>query len=362
MATNTVDKLKKQLRDLGFDNRIDAELETTIKGGLSQFYITYKDEQKEKGLSYHIHFSKNDRTGAYQITQFVTFLEREITISHAFINGISTSALENKLSGFDWSTYYGGRENHEVVESFRNDLTILSQTEQGRKIGQLLIAKYWPADMPVSERDRFLTFDAFTNNFCLRKIAPADGSWSAHLVYDLLKGGMDDLSQLKNIHNYALTIEAETVKSHAAVIGRSNIVFESLPVAFANLEAIDFRLFDKDFVTENKLPCQIKKINLVDTFDNVVIASKIIGFKRSTPPQESPFSISYEINDKKIQPLDFVSEVKLDINKSINRQSIDDIKYILNTYHLSAHQSHLNKAPDLKVKPSLKTGRRFPGR
>jgi hypothetical protein len=359
MGTNNIDELKVQLRGLGFDSRVDAALETAFKGDLPNFNLLYKDEQKEKGLYYHIYFSKNDRSSAYQITRFATFLEREIKLSHALINGINTAALENKLSGFDWSTYRGGRENHAVVESFRNDLTILSQTKLGRKAAELLIAKYWPTDMPVAERDRYLTFDAFRDTFCLHKVSPANGSWTAHLVYDLIKSRMDDFSQLKNIHNCALTIEAEVVNTQTNVTGRSNIVFETLTDAFASLDTIDFRLFDKDFIAENKLPCHIKKLNVIDTFDNVVIASKTIEFKTNPSPQESPVKISFEINEEKMNPLDFIREVNLDVNKSFNKQSMYDIKYLLSTYNLSGRRE--NNAQDVKAKPPLKKGRGYPG-
>jgi hypothetical protein len=359
MGASNVDELKMQLRELGFDSRVDAKLESAIKDGIPHFTLIYKDELKEKGLYYHIYFSEKGKRDGYQITRFAIFLERQIILSHAFINGINTAALEDKLSGFDWSACRRSRDEHAVVESFRNELTILSKTEQGRKAGELLIAKYWPTDILTPLRGRNLTFDALRNTFCLYKVSPANGSWSASRAYDLIKSRMDDFSLLKDIHNCALAIEAQMVNTHANVTGRSNIVFETIQDAFFNLQAIDFRLFDRDFIVQNKLPCQLKKLNLVDTFDNVVIASKIIEFKTNPSPQETPFTITYEVNDDKSYPLDFIKEVWPDFKKSVQKQSMYEIKYFLSTYNLSGHQE--KSAQEVKAKTILKKGGRHTG-
>jgi hypothetical protein len=360
METNNEDKLKLQLRNLGFDSRIDENLHKNISYNSQYFNLKYEDQYNNNRIEYYIEFKKTAQTNTYKIGYYMAVLERNINIFHDTVNGVDTARLQSALSKFDWDRYTGRKALHAEVETFRNELTILSQSEQGEKIAQLLIARFWPLDIPVAERNEDLHFVHSKNVFLLRKRVTPEEKITAQMAYQFLKEEMDKLSDIKLVHSYAVVIELEMAKSGTPLMGRTKEIYDSLADAFTNMDNIDYRLFDKDFVVRNKLLCQIRSLNIIDELDSQIVVSKTVE-AAAMENSNRQVAVTYTVNEVKITFEDFVRKVNLTANNSMKTQSMEDIRHLLSFFKPTLPRSLLNKSPDVKVKPPKRKGRR-PGR
>lgn len=357
MGTSNANELKTQLRDLGFDSRIDEKLHKHISYNPQYFNLKYEDLYNNNRIEYYIEFEKTAQSNTYKIAYYMAVLERNINIFHDTVNGVDTARLQSALSNFDWDRYTGRKALHAEVETFRNELTILSQSEQGEKIAQLLIARFWPLDMPVAERNKDLHFDHSKNVFLLRKRVTPEEKITAQMAYQFLKEKMDKLSDIKIVHSYAVVIEVERAKSGTQLMSRTRETFDSLVDAFTHMDTIDYRLFDKDFVIKNNLFCQIRSLNIIDELDSHIVVSKTVetaGMETSN----KQVAVTYTVNEEKIAFEDFIRKVNLTANNSMKTQSMEEIRHMLSFFKPTLPRSQLNKAPVVKVTLSKRSGRR----
>lgn len=154
MDTNEFEYLTRQLKSLGFPERIAQEADYYMHANASAFHLYYHKEIGEEQLMYDLSVAKkNDH---YQLTGYELTL-KEVIIPDSNIHGISTKDLDRKLKEVDdWynkflnpETEAGmSKQEYDKAVSFisatNNELYRLAEYKQGEETAKLLMFKYHP--------------------------------------------------------------------------------------------------------------------------------------------------------------------------------------------------------------------------
>lgn len=154
MSKNELEHLAKEVKALGFPERIAEEAGYYVNAKHTAFHLYYHKEAGDDQLMYDLCFSK--KNSSYQLTQYELTLKKVI-IPDLNIGGISTKDLDKKLKEVDsWYDKFldpeteakMSKQEYDKVVSFisatNNELYRLAEFKEGEDIARLLMYKYFP--------------------------------------------------------------------------------------------------------------------------------------------------------------------------------------------------------------------------
>jgi hypothetical protein len=315
--------LLKELKKFGFDDRIDEPLETCIRQCKSEFSFLYGTQfflrdSEEEWLIYELHFERK-KDGSYVFRKCDAQLFFPADITHREILGIQTDVLEQRLQTLPWETRYADRtkDEHLAIDAAGESLSILRSDEQGKKISNLLISKYWPlfAQIEMEDMPRGVQYEKGINLFYYDK-----GSNRFYLSYTFFPSEgkrLEDIEQMLKKKSEALIPKPPTQtyslrgtgvktnpETHIEVSLRRQ--FYSLKEACSFLHSIDDILFNQKIMAEHNSPWHLRKMTIIDNNDHQPVVSKIAMVGPNVVNKTTELFLLYEIHDKKLSLSEFI--------------------------------------------------------
>lgn len=155
MNIQNIASLSEQLKSLGFENKSSSLLKR-ICFKPDSFIISQRLEIGKEKLRFDLFFEKDCKQNSYALVYYDAFLQNEMALSDTTINGLSISALENKMAGIDWKIAFeldtkkqwkvedkSTWEEELKIESIIENLASLEVSEEGKAIAISLKLKYW---------------------------------------------------------------------------------------------------------------------------------------------------------------------------------------------------------------------------
>jgi hypothetical protein len=147
--------LEEQLQSMGFDNTSSLLLKR-IAFKPDNFVISQRIEKGKEQLRLDLFFEKAKQQDSYALVHYDAILEKEMSLTETTINGISTSAIENKMAEIDWKIAFELDENKQwcvedkatweeecKIQTIIDDLAALEVSEEGKTIAINLKIKHW---------------------------------------------------------------------------------------------------------------------------------------------------------------------------------------------------------------------------
>jgi hypothetical protein len=315
--------LLKELKKIGFDDRIDEQLETGIRQCKSEFSFLYGtqpflQDSEEEWLIYQLHFErKND--GSYVFKKCDAQLFFPAVIPHREILGIQTDILEQRLQTLPWETRYTDRTKieHLAIDAAGESLSILRSDEQGKKISNLLISKYWPlfAHIEIEDMPRGIQYEKGTNLFYYDKgsnrfyltytFYPSEGKRLTD-IEQMMKTKSEALIPMPPTQTYSLQGTGIKINPETQIEIGSGKKFYSIKEACSFLHSIDDILFNKKIMADNNAPWYLRKMTIIDNNDHSPVVSKIAMAGPNAVNKTTELFLLYELHDIKLSLSEFM--------------------------------------------------------
>lgn len=315
--------LLKEIKKFGFDDRINEPLETCIQQGKPEFSFLYGTQpflrdSEEEWLIYELHFERR-KDGSYVFKKCDAQLLFPADIPHREILGIQTDLLEQRLQTLPWETRYAERtkDEHLAIDAAGESLSILRSDEQGKKISNLLISKYWPLfahieieDMPkgvqYEKGINLFYYDKGSNRFYLTyTFYPSEGKRLTD-IEDMMKTKSEALNPKPPSQTYSLRGAGVKINSETQIDVSLRRQFYSLKEACSFLHSIDDILFNQKFMADNKAPWYLRKMTIIDNNDHQPVVSKVAMAGPNAVNKTTELFLLYEIHDKKLSLSEFI--------------------------------------------------------
>jgi hypothetical protein len=324
MIIENYKSLLKQLYELGFDKRINESLETCIQQCKPEFSFLYgtqpflRDSEEEEWLIYELHFERS-KDGTYVFKKCDAQLFFPADIPHREILGIQTDILEQRLQTLPWETRYADRtkDEHLAIDAAGESLSILRSDEQGKKLSNLLISKYWPlfAHLEIEGMPKgvqyekgisLFHYDKGSNRFYLTyTFYPSEGKRLTD-IEDMMKTKSEMLIPKPPSQTYSLQGIAVKINLETQIDVSLRRQFYSLKEACSFLHGIDEILFNQKIMADNNSPWYLRKMTIIDNNDHQPVVSKVAMAGPNAVNKTTELFLLYEIHDKKLSLSEFI--------------------------------------------------------
>jgi hypothetical protein len=315
--------LLMELKKFGFDDRINEPLETCMHQCKPEFSFLYGTQpflrdSEEEWLIYELHFERR-KDGTYEFKKCDAQLFFPTDIPHREILGIQTDLLEQRLQTLPWETRYADRTMDEylAIDAAAESLSILRSDEQGKKISNLLISKYWPLfahieieDMPkgvqYEKGINLFYYDKGSNRFYLTyTFYPSEGKRLTD-IEQMLKSKSEALIPNPPTQTYSIRGTGVKINSETQIDVSLRRQFYSLKEACSFLHCIDDILFNQSIMADNRAPWYLRKMIIIDNNDHQPVVSKVAMAGSNAVNKTTELFLLYEINDKKLSLSEFI--------------------------------------------------------
>lgn len=155
MNKENIKSLQRQISHLGFES-LGETLVKKICFKPDNFYSFYETSKGNDKLNFSLYIEKNKEQNTYVLKYYDASILKEILFQHTIINGVDTSALENKMILIDWRNMHDLNvleykevedeekwKNEILIESIVEDLQKLEEDEAGKRMALNLKIKFW---------------------------------------------------------------------------------------------------------------------------------------------------------------------------------------------------------------------------
>jgi hypothetical protein len=192
-------ELLNYLASLGFTGeKFAAKLQDSLKLNTPSFMVPDKISFGEEQMFFKLHFVKDQQFNAYRLQRYQATHRSPVLPEHTIINGVDTAALEERMKGQDWETYFNLQKDAADTPAIKDMLEITQllnklsegQNFDGMDIQEELMYKYWPAENYFSNgKSDFKTYHEHSRDF-----SPSEyGICNANLAFHILSGRLNDL-------------------------------------------------------------------------------------------------------------------------------------------------------------------------
>ena len=137
MAGKNITAVKELLQQMGFENGLEHALRAKACFLPAHFELFHK--MVKGGDTYTFSLRVEKQGDVYRCAYYNAGYRKEI-----ILDDVSVAALETRMKAIDWIKL----DNWDSIEIAIADLQILSKTEEGTKLANLLRCKYW-LDTPL---------------------------------------------------------------------------------------------------------------------------------------------------------------------------------------------------------------------
>ena len=155
MNQENIKALQTQLFNLGF-KALGSALVKKICFKPDRFVFVYETSRGNDKLNFTLYIEKDAIQNVYKLMHYDASILKEIQFQHTVINGVDTEALEKKMNSINWRNMevLGVDElpdlkldkdwsNEILIESVMDDLYMLEEIEEGKKLALNFKLKFW---------------------------------------------------------------------------------------------------------------------------------------------------------------------------------------------------------------------------
>jgi hypothetical protein len=326
------DDLRNKLYLLGipYSEAIDRAV------GKQSLHFHVRDEltTDEARMRYDLHFYKLDGRKDYTLDYYKAVLLRDIPIPASTINDINTTELDRQMEAFNWLSNLASKltgvgimtsdkeENKRLLHIYQS-LKQLGQTREGLKIVRLLEAKHLSNTAFVRDTSLQALYDRIEEQHGISRVFNLRKTTVPTLkeAYAMLNGHMPfsqnacERQQVYRVEIKRMTLQhfgdAYSVPGHLAT---ELHYFTTLKKATRYIDFFEPKYYNIWTASEKKLPVVLKSAQVVDAFDDELLATKkninlLLGMQ---PPM-----LSWQVNEKKITVQSFEKQTGLSIRNML---------------------------------------------
>ncbi len=145
--------LKDTLASLGFENGLENALRSHICYQPERFTLNARIQKDPDVMDFILYFEMHDSNG-YACRYYDAILRKRSPLEGNIIADVNVPSLDKRMSLIDWnipaSSTSSGHDREESIDSVISDLKKLDNTEEGKKVAELLRLKYWPGTLAES--------------------------------------------------------------------------------------------------------------------------------------------------------------------------------------------------------------------
>jgi hypothetical protein len=320
------------LKALGipYSQTIDRE----IGKQLPHFHVRDERTMQEARMRYDLHFYKLDGRKDYTLDYYKAVLLRDIPIPACTINDINTKELDHLMESFNWLSDLASKltgvgimtsdkeENKRLLHIYQS-LKQLGQSREGLKIVRLLEAKHLSNTAFVRDTSLQALYDRIEEQHGISRVFNLRNTTSPTLMeaYAMLHGDVPfsqnacERQQVYKVELRRMTLQhfgdTYSVPSNSAT---ELHYFSTLKKATGYIDFFEPKYYNIWTASKEKLPVVLKSAQIVDAFDNELLATKknvnlLLGMQ---PPL-----LSWQVNEKKITVPSFEHQTGLSIRNNL---------------------------------------------
>lgn len=297
-----ISKLSHSLRRLGFDESIDERLLETISKVEGPFMLTTPLAKNENGISYQFHVIKH-ATDQYDLAGYDALLYRTMEIPHTNINGTRIRSLQESMARLDWKIPQTSwpSDKQEIWRDVQDTLENLSRTEVGKRMADLLIARYIPDTFGLHNWEPGLLYHHDRKQYYITYSATADQAISTKKANEIL------VSEMNNAMPHLYQVKLTVMDLGTGLVGqlRSKDEFVYLAPAGRLFIRISSPHFDKERMGQLQFPWVVLDVQILDKVDNYPLITKTVNFSKENTPGDPGFRIAFDQNASKMVPTEF---------------------------------------------------------
>lgn len=312
--------VKETLRRLGIDQSIDTRLDKMMSLETASFTIIHAlPPEVAAGMEYHLHFFRQ-HPGDYALKSYDAYLFRTLHIPYTTINGISIKELEDDLKLIDWHHPINGQppKKQKTFSNALENIEKLCETDRGLKIAKLLVARhcpnaedrvglYFPINVGFERAKLQLLYGHERDQYYLKKTFTADEAIPVKQAFTTLVKEAD----MHMPHLYRVELTVMSLNTGRTAWLHSKEETSRLGPAGQLFNSISFPHFDKERMQQEQYPYVVTSAQIVDKIDDLPLITKKVRFEKETNPANTGINIDLEINDQKMDALQFYTKASV---------------------------------------------------
>lgn len=297
-----ISKLSQTLRRLGFDESVDESLLEGITKVEGPFTLTTPLDKNENGISYRLHVMQH-APHHYDLAGYDALLYRTMEIPHANINGTRIRSLQESMVRLDWNIPQTSwpSDKQEIWRDVQDTLYDLTRTEVGKRMAELLIARYIPDTFGLYNWTPGLQYHHDRHQYYIAYSGTADDAVSIKKSTEILISEMDNA--MPHLYQVKLTV----MDLGTGLVGqlRSKDDYPDLTPAGKLFNSISNPHFDRERMGQLQFPWVVLNAQILDKVDNYPLITKTVHFSRENTPGDPGVSITFDQNASKMVPAEF---------------------------------------------------------